>query len=77
MRDGSQTKCVKTKKGLNMDENTFQYIYDAMCWVLDLLDDLSNPDYDQQYRKLDKAIDLFYRWHEKEIMEQNNECKTI
>lgn len=54
-----------------MDENTFQYIYDAMCWVLDLLDDLSNPDYDQQYRKLDKAIDLFYRWHEKETLEQN------
>ena len=49
-----------------MDEDTFQYIHDAMCWVLDLLDDLSNPDYDKQYHKLDIARDKFYNWHNKE-----------
>lgn len=46
-----------------MDDDTYNYIYDAMCWVLDLLDNLSNPDYDKQYRKLDIAIDKFYNWY--------------
>lgn len=48
-----------------MDDNTYNYIYDAMCWVLDLLDDLNNPDYDKQYHKLDIAIDKFYNWYNK------------
>ena len=47
----------------NMDDNTYNYIYDAMCGVLNLLDDLSNPDYDKKYRKLDIAIDKFYNWY--------------
>lgn len=46
-----------------MDYETFNYIYDAMCWVLDVLDDLSNPDFDKQYQKLDRAIGKFYDWY--------------
>lgn len=46
-----------------MDNETFEYIHDAMCWVLDVLDDLSNPDFDKQYQKLDKAIGKFYTWY--------------
>lgn len=46
-----------------MDNDTFEYIHDAMCWALDVLDDLSNPDFDKQYQKLDKAIEKFYTWY--------------
>lgn len=46
-----------------MTDDTYNYIYDAMCQCLDLLDDLSNPDYDKQYKKLDKAIEKFYNWY--------------
>ena len=46
-----------------MTDDLYNLIYDAMCQCLDLLDDLSNPDYDRQYKKLDKAIDKFYTWY--------------
>lgn len=46
-----------------MDDDMFEFINDAMCWTLDALDDLSNPDFDKQYQKLDKAIDKFYSWY--------------
>lgn len=59
----------KELKKSQMDDDTYNYIIDAMCWVLDLLDDLSNPDFDKQYQKLDKAIDKFYSWY------HNNEEK--
>jgi hypothetical protein len=48
-----------------MDDDTYHYIIDAMCMALDLLDDLSNPDFDKQYDKLDKAVDKFYTWYHK------------
>lgn len=46
-----------------MDDDTYNYIIDAMCMALDLLDDLSNPDFDKQYNKLDMAVDKFYNWY--------------
>ena len=47
-----------------MDDKTYNYVYDAMCWVLDMLDDLSIPGYEEQYHKLDTAIDKFYTWYQ-------------
>ena len=46
-----------------MNDNTYNYILDAMCLVLDLLEDLSNPDFEKQYNKLNRAIDIFYNWY--------------
>lgn len=50
-----------------MDYNMFECIISAMSQALCTLDDLSNPDFDMQRKKLDKAIDRFYSWyHDKE-----------
>jgi hypothetical protein len=46
-----------------MDNDTYNYIIDAMCMALNLLEDLSNPDFDKEYDKLDRAIDKFYDWY--------------
>jgi hypothetical protein len=46
-----------------MDDDTYNYIIDAMCMALDLMDDLSNPDFDKQYNKLNRAVDKFYDWY--------------
>ena len=53
-----------------MDNDTFEYIHDAMCWALDVLDDLSNPDFDKQYQKLDRAIGKFYNWYHNDKKEE-------
>lgn len=47
-----------------MNDKLFNYIYDVMCQCLELLDDLSNPDYENLYMKLDSAIDKFYDWYQ-------------
>jgi hypothetical protein len=46
-----------------MDEDKYNYIIDAMCMALNLLDDLSNPDFDKEYDKLNIAVDIFYNWY--------------
>lgn len=48
-----------------MNSSTFAYIFDAMNQALNILDDLSNPDFERQRKKLDKAIDEFYSWYHK------------
>lgn len=48
-----------------MNSSTFAYIFDAMKQALNILDDLSNPDFEKQRKKLDKAIDKFYSWYHK------------
>ena len=62
-----------------MTNELYDYIYDAMCWVQEMLDDLcdphntvdeilNSPDFDSRYAKLDKAIGRFQRWY----YEENN-----
>lgn len=46
-----------------MNSSTFECIFDAMNQALNVLDDLSNPDFEKQREKLDKAIDKFYSWY--------------
>ena len=46
-----------------MDNDTYNYIIDAMCMALNLIEDLSNPDFDKEYNKLNKAVDKFYSWY--------------
>lgn len=48
-----------------MDYDMFEDILSAMSQALNVLDDLSNPDFDMHRRKLDKAIDRFYSWFTK------------
>lgn len=65
-KDPADYDIVEVKEGTNerpMDDDTYNYIIDAMCMALDLLDDLSNPDFDKEYNKLDIAVDKFYNWY--------------
>lgn len=48
-----------------MNSSTFAYIIDAMNQALNVLDNLSNPDFEAEREKLDKAIDKFYTWYHK------------
>lgn len=54
-----------------MTDELYNYIYDAMCWMLEYMDDISdkiNPYIEDkgiaQYDKLDKAAGRFQRWYE-------------
>ena len=48
-----------------MNDDLFNYIYDAMNWALEYMDTVYS-DYNgrEQYDKLDKATGLFLNWHE-------------
>jgi hypothetical protein len=46
-----------------MDDDTYNYIIDAMCMALNLIEYLSNPDFDKEYDKLNIAVDKFYVWY--------------
>ncbi len=54
-----------------MTNELYNYIYDAMCWMLEYMDDISdkiNPYVEDkgiaQYDKLDKAAGRFQKWYE-------------
>lgn len=48
-----------------MDDNTYNYIYDAMNWALEYMDTVYTDDNGrEQYDKLDKAIGKFYNWYQ-------------
>lgn len=49
-----------------MNEKLYDLIYDALCQASDILEDLSNPDFDKQYNKINKAIDKLYEWYNNE-----------
>ena len=50
----------------NMDDDLFNYIYDAMCWALEYMDEVYSDDNGRkQYEKLDKAAGKFYNWYNK------------
>jgi hypothetical protein len=51
---------------VTMSNQLFEYIHSAMCTALNVLDDLSNDDYNAEYNKLDSAIDKFYTWYKKQ-----------
>lgn len=51
-------------KGNKMTNELYDYIYDAMCWVLEMMDDIKlDPKYIERYDKLDKAIGKFQKWY--------------
>lgn len=46
-----------------MDHQTFDYIWEAMCEIFSLLEDIGNEDYKRETAKLGMAIDEFYSWY--------------
>jgi hypothetical protein len=46
-----------------MNDRLYNYIYDAMNWVLEYMDD-ECTNCREQYEKLDKAIGKFQNWYE-------------
>lgn len=49
-----------------MSNELFDYIYDAMCWVLEMLDDMDlDEKHIEQYDKLNKAAGKFLDWYNK------------
>ena len=48
-----------------MDDETYNYIYDALCWAMDLMEDLQLVDsrYQDRYDKLNKAAGKLYEWY--------------
>lgn len=52
-----------TKK---MNDDLFNYIYDAMCWALEYMDEIAVYDDKKnrkQYEKLENATVKFYNWY--------------
>jgi hypothetical protein len=47
-----------------MSDDLFNYIYDAMCWALEYMDEVYSDDKGRkQYEKLDRAVGKFYNWY--------------
>lgn len=60
-----------------MNDNLYNYIYDAMNLALDLIDDNLEPcECEMERDKLDKAIGRFANWYEKSC-EQLEEIQSI
>lgn len=48
-----------------MDDELYKKVYKAMCDAWAVLDSANNPDFEREYKQLDKAIDDFYFWYNK------------
>ena len=59
-----------------MNEDLYQYIYDAMNWALEVLEAIDDPNYNRQYEKLDRAIGLFDDWHQTLTKRMDDDNKT-
>ena len=51
-----------------MTNELYDHIYDAMCWVLEMFEEIDDIDekYWERIAKLDKAIGRFQKWYYEE-----------
>lgn len=50
-----------------MKDEMYNYIYDALCLAMDLMEDLEiDATYIKEYEKLNKAAGMLLRWYNEE-----------
>ena len=53
-----------------MTDELYNYIYDAMCWALEYMDEVYTDNKGrEQYDKLDKAAGRFQKWYDEQAKE--------